>query len=65
MFSSPEDERASRTIHGPIAATVPADAAPFSRVRRVKRRAAAKVATLDPFGLRDPTTDVCSLEACF
>jgi hypothetical protein len=63
MFSSPEEERASRTIHGPIAATAPAAAVPFRRVRRVKRRAAAIIATLDPFDLRDPVTDVCSLAA--
>ena len=42
MLSSPEDEKASLTIHGPMPRIAPAAAAPFSTVRRptTARRAA-------------------------
>src|SRR5437763_4340210 len=44
---SPEDEKASLTIHGPIAAMVPPAAAALSSERRVNCDAARWVATLD------------------
>src|SRR5258705_4443665 len=44
---SPEDEKASLTIHGPIAAMVPPAAAALSSDRRVNFDTARWVATLD------------------
>src|SRR3989338_5423628 len=47
ILSSPEEEKASLTIHGPTPAMAPAATAPFRRVRRVNVRAALTVALVE------------------
>ena len=49
-LSSPEDEKASFTIHGPVASTAPAAAALRSMVRRLKALAAISVSVEDDAG---------------
>lgn len=51
MFSSPEEDSAFCTIHGPVAATEPTAAPVFRKVRREKRRAASIVSSAEVIGL--------------